>query len=402
MKQRLIATALIAATAATVVWFPMDWNAAALHNPPPPVQAQPALPAQGHPQVDVVFALDTTGSMSGLIQAAKEKIWSIASSLAQADPAPRIRMGLVAYRDRGDAYVTQVTDLSADLDSLYATLMDLRAGGGGDGPESVNQALADAVNRMSWSQDGQVYKVVFLVGDAPPHMDYQDDVPYPQTLRLARERGIVVNAVQCGNLGGTRQAWEQIAGLGAGSYFQVEQGGSAVAVATPYDAELAGLSARLDATRMYYGSADEKAEKQRKLAATDKLHAAASTAAQARRAAFNASASGSANFLGGKELVDDVASGRVDLNTLDADALPAPLQALAPEAREAMVQDLAEQRAELTRQVRDLADKRNAYLRDKVAESGHAEASLDHKVYKAVREQAAGAGLRYEAEAPRY
>ena len=89
--------------------------------------------------------LDTTGSMSGLIHAAQEKIWSIASTLAQAQQAPEISMGLVAYRDRGDAYVTQVVDLDRDLDSMYSKLMDFRAAGGGDGPEAVNEALEAAI-----------------------------------------------------------------------------------------------------------------------------------------------------------------------------------------------------------------------------------------------------------------
>ena len=139
-------------------------------------------------RIDVVFVLDTTGSMGGLIQAAREKIWSIATTLASAQSAPEIRMGLVAYRDRGDAYVTRVVDLSSDLDSMYATLMDFQAEGGGDGPESVNQALHDAVHKVSWNQQDGTYKVVFLVGDAPPHMDYPNDVKYPVTLRLPRQK----------------------------------------------------------------------------------------------------------------------------------------------------------------------------------------------------------------------
>ena len=57
-------------------------------------------------------------------------------------------MGLVAYRDRGDAYVTQVVDLNNDLDAIYAKLMQFRADGGGDSPESVNQALHDAINKI--------------------------------------------------------------------------------------------------------------------------------------------------------------------------------------------------------------------------------------------------------------
>ena len=182
MKSKLIAVALFAATAAAVTLFPYARDTVAANPAPPPVPAPPPIqvdPAAAiKPRVEVVFVLDTTGSMGGLIQTAKEKIWSIASTMAAANQGPEVRMGLVAYRDRGDAYVTRVVDLSSDLDSMYATLMDFRAEGGGDGPESVNQALHDAVHRISWSQDENTYRAVFLVGDAPPHMDYPDDVPY--------------------------------------------------------------------------------------------------------------------------------------------------------------------------------------------------------------------------------
>jgi flavin-binding protein dodecin len=352
--------------------------------------------------VEVVFALDTTGSMSGLIEAAKEKIWSIATTMASAQPAPEIRIGLVAYRDRGDAYVTKRVDLSSDLDSVYAQLMDFRAGGGGDGPESVNQALHDAVHRMSWSQDGQVYKAVFLVGDAPPHMDYQDDVPYPETVAVATRQGIAVNAVQCGHLRETTTEWRRIADLGAGHYFQVGQSGSAVAVATPFDAELAALSAKLDATRLYYGTREQKAKQQAKLAATAKLEAVASVESKARRATFNAAPAGAANLAGEGDLVEDVAAGRVDLSTVEAEKLPEPLRAMSPAQRKAEVDETAARRDEIREQIRELSEKRSAFVAKKVEEAGGAKDSLDDKIYGAVREQAAKAGLRYEAAAPSY
>ncbi|MEA3290864.1 MAG: vWA domain-containing protein, partial [Pseudomonadota bacterium] len=258
MKSKIIALALFAFTAATVAFYPAVQTTGAANIPPvalPPVDPPSVDPiANEQSRIDVVFVLDTTGSMSGLINAAKEKIWSIASTMASAQSAPAIRMGLVAYRDRGDAYVTRVLDLSDDLDSMYATLMDFQADGGGDGPESVNQALYDAVHEISWSQDPQAYKVVFLVGDAPPHMDYQDDVKFPETLAAALQKDIVVNTVQCGDSGRTTGQWQRIARLGHGRYFQVEQAGSAVAIATPFDQALAGLSKKLDDTRLYYGS----------------------------------------------------------------------------------------------------------------------------------------------------
>ncbi|MEN8206033.1 MAG: vWA domain-containing protein [Pseudomonadota bacterium] len=404
MKSKLIALALFAFTATTVAFFPAYQSVggitpAGLPPADPPI-INPGVNDQS--RIDVVFVLDTTGSMGGLIQAAKEKIWSIATTMASAQSAPEIRMGLVAYRDRGDAYVTRVVDLSGDLDSMYATLMDFQANGGGDEPESVNQALHDAIHKVSWSQDAGTYKAVFLVGDAPPHMDYQDDVKYPVTLSAAKEKGIVINAIQCGQMSGTTPAWQQIARLGDGHYFQVEQAGSAVAIATPFDEDIATLSEKLDDTRLYYGSKEEKKKQQHKLEATNKLHAASSIESRARRAAFNASKSGTANFLGEGELVDEVTSGRVDLSSIDKDKLPEPMQAMAPEERAAIISETAERRNELQRQISKLTEERSAYLAKKVDEAGGARDSLDDKIYRAVREQAGRLGLTYEADAPAY
>ncbi len=401
MKSKLFALALFAATLAAVAFYPtVQGNV--LRPVPPPGAALPMPPVAGQtPVVEVVFVLDTTGSMGGLIHAAKDKIWSIASTMASAQPAPEIRMGLVAYRDRGDAYVTRVVDLSDDLDSMYATLMSFEAAGGGDGPESVNRALYDAVNAMSWSQDGNAYRTIFLVGDAPPHMDYPDDVKYTVSLATARDKGIVVNTIQCGDVHATIQPWQRIASLGNGRYFDVAQAGSALALATPFDSELAELSAELDSTRLYYGSAEEKASMGAKVAATEKLHEAASDESRARRAAFNLRKSGKANFLGKNELVEAVTSGRVDLRDIDRNALPAEMQSMAPEKQQTYLAETAKKRQNLVRQLKELASKRDAYIASQVSEDEDAAESLDHKIYETVRSQAASTGLEYE-DGPAY
>ncbi|MEZ5460700.1 VWA domain-containing protein [Dokdonella sp.] len=224
MKTRLLIPAVFVLTAVAVLAYPLT-RAGTRHVVAPvaqPVPAPAATAANGKPRIDAVFVLDTTGSMGGLIQGAKENIWSIASSMAQAKPTPELRIGLVAYRDRGDAYVTRVVDLSSDLDSMFATLMDFQADGGGDTPESVNEALHDAVHKISWSQDKDAYKVIFLVGDAPAHTDYADDVQYPETIAAAMARGVVVNTIQVGNNAGTHEEWQRIASLNQGEYFKVD------------------------------------------------------------------------------------------------------------------------------------------------------------------------------------
>ena len=401
MNTKLIAIALFTATAAAVAVYPAIEAFDAKKTITNPLASRN--PQQQHqPKVDVVFVLDTTGSMGGMIEAAKEKIWSIASNMASAQPAPEIRIGLVAFRDRGDAYVTQLRDLSSDMDSMYATLMDYQADGGGDGPESVNKALDDALNQMSWSQEQDTYKVIFLVGDAPPHMDYPNERQFPEIVAEAKARQIVVNTVQCGQDSSARKSWMTIAQLGAGEYFQVDQAGSALALATPFDEKIAALSKKLDDTRLYYGTEKQKEKQQLKLAAAEKLHAGSTVESLARRAEYNLSKSGETNFLGENELVDDIASGRIELDSIERKSLPAAMQALAPAEQQRLIEEKAEQRKMLRQEIEALSRDRSDYLDQKVNALGSSKDSLDYKIQSAVKAQAAKKGLDYDASRMRY
>ncbi len=358
--------------------------------------AETAAAEPERPKIEVVFVLDTTGSMSHLIQAAKEKIWAIANTLAAAKPAPEIKMGLVGYRDRGDAYVTKRTDLTDDLDAVYEQLLAFQASGGGDGPESVNQALHEAVTSIAWSDDKQTYRVIFLVGDYPPHMDYEDDVKYPETCELAAKKGIIVNTVQCGTHGPTMPVWREIASLAEGRYFQVEQSGSAILASTPFDARLSELSRELDETRLYYGSAEVKAAQEARKAMADRIYEVAAPSATAQRAAFNVGEAGKFNFAGGQELIQDVADGTVKLAEIEEKELPENMRKMSPEEREKYLAKMSAKREELQAQVKELAAKRQAHIEDQVRNTKLAgEQSLDSAVFECVQEQAARKGIQY-------
>src|SRR5262252_8678527 len=183
-----------------------------------PLFATTAPTLKSKPRIEVCFVLDTTGSMGGLIEGAKQKIWSIANEMASAKPTPELRLGVVAFRDRGDDYVTKDFDLTNDIDAIYGQLQSFQAAGGGDTPESVNEALDDAVRKMSWSPDKGVLKIIFLVGDAPPHMDYANGPKYPDVCREAVKRDLIINTVQCGTLAETTPIWREIAEKAEGSY----------------------------------------------------------------------------------------------------------------------------------------------------------------------------------------
>lgn len=352
MNAKILGAALFVVTAGAVAVYPsIQTSVPPVESPikqitnPTPIDLAQAIESQA--VIDVVFVLDTTSSMSGLIETAKEKIWSIATTMTSAQQTPNIRIGLVAFRDRGDAYVTKTVDLSSDIDSVYATLMDFKAQGGGDGPESVNKALYDAVHNISWSQDPKAYQVVFLFGDAPPHMDYQDEASYPEIIADANQKGIVINTIQCGTEEATRNYWRTMAQLSQGRYFQVEQAGSAVAYFSPYDEEMAKLSAKLDDTRLFYGSEIVKAKMEEKVASTDKLNLEASVSARARRGAFNASSAGRQNRGSDHDLVEAVVSGRADLNKIATDMLPASMQSMPVVEQQATIAKLANERREL-------------------------------------------------------
>ena len=278
---------------------------------------------------EIVFAIDTTGSMSGLLDGAKRRIWSIVNEIMQSSCRPDVRIGLVAYRDRGDEYESQILPLTDDLDLVYQTLMSYAADGGGDTPEDVRRGLADAIGATGWSPAASgLAQIVFLVGDAPPH-DYADEASPEATCAAAVAKGIVIYTIQCGADGPTRSAWQAIARSGSGTYFAIPSIQTVSAVErTPYDGVLADLGAKLGETYTPYGSAEAQAAnsaKQSKLEREVALRASRSTAAdRAINKAVNASAY-SEDFLQGVE------NGEIDLVKVPQSDLPEDLRGLSPE-----------------------------------------------------------------------
>ncbi|MEL7337466.1 MAG: vWA domain-containing protein, partial [Planctomycetota bacterium] len=358
-----------------------------------------------HPRIDVMFVLDTTGSMSGLIAAAQDKIWSIATTFTQAQKQPKIRFGLVGYRDRGDDYVTRHVPLTGDLDLVYRKLMKFRAGGGGDTPESVNQALHEAVTQTDWHKGKKTLRIVFLVGDAPPKMNYQDDVRYSVTCKSANEDDIVINTIQCGNIAATTPVWKEIATLGEGKFIRIAQSGGQRIQVTPYDDQILQLNIKLEATRCYWGgTAIRAAQKVRaQQFSGDKISSGAyGKASLARRAQFNASAAGCDNFLGSNELVCDFRNKKVDLSKMKKDELPESMRSMSLKEQEAHLTKLATERDALRAEIEKLSKVRQTYIVEQLAKQKAPVALLDNDLFDAVKEQAAEKGIHYGAAGPAY
>lgn len=357
---------------------------------PPGEQAwAPGQGQKGARHVDLVIALDTSSSMDGLIDAARQKLWDVVNVLSQARPQPVLRVGLISYGNDGydsrTGWVRKESDLTTDLDGVYAKLFALRTNGG---TEYVARAVSDATRTMQWSQDPKALKIIFVAGNEPATQD--PAIQVSDAVASARGHHIFVNAIYCGpNSASEALGWREVARLGSGRYAAIDQN-HRVAIATPQDAELAKLSDELNRTYVAYGR--EGRARLENQAQQDKNAVAAGAPAAASRAAAKSSGLYRND---GWDLVDARAHGDANVKTMPAAALPAPMQAMAPKEREAYLDGKAKDRARIQRRIAELSRARDEFVQTarKKAATGHA--GFDDAMGGAIKTEAESAGFAF-------
>jgi hypothetical protein len=341
------------------------------------------------PMIEVCFVLDTTGSMGSLIQGAKDKIWAITNQILQGKPRPKVRLALVPYRDKGDQYVTQVFDLTDNIDKVYADLIKFKANGGGDTPENVNQGLHDAINKVKWTKKKGVTRLIFIVGDCPPH-PYKELPSHTELATEAVKKGIYVNTVLCGNNQNAKKVWQEIAARGEGKFFQIGQSGDVEVIKTPFDADLAKLNGKLDRTVVVYGSQTA----QQRAMSHNSSSLDASSYVQAERVK-NASLVGRG---GSGDLVEKIVKKEVKLEDVKKDHLPKEMQKMSTDEQKKYIAKKQTERETILKQVVEISKKRDAHIKaeqEKRAKTGKAKAGFDQKVLDAIRIQSKDAGVKY-------
>ncbi|MEM7179269.1 MAG: VWA domain-containing protein [Spirochaetota bacterium] len=150
------------------------------------------------PGMDIVFIMDTTGSMGEEIRRLKNTIEIIYLNLQEIRNAGKIRFGMVLYRDKGDSYRTRTIDLTDNLQDFQTELAKVEADGGGDYPEDLQEALHQSIRGISWNQ--QAIKLGYIITDASLHLDYQTDLNYIQSCEQAKKQGIKFHSIGTGGL----------------------------------------------------------------------------------------------------------------------------------------------------------------------------------------------------------
>jgi hypothetical protein len=356
---------------------------------PRPAAAQAAQPAAKN--IDIVICLDVSGSMSGLINSARTRLWDVVNELARVQPTPNLRVGLYSYGggnyDRNAGYVRKELDLTTDLDALYQKLFALRSSGS---VEYVARVCRDAVEQQKWSEDKDALKVIFVCGNEPASQDRL--VSLKEAADRAKARGIVVNPIYCGNVQ-TRDAadWIEFASLSGGRFSGIDQErGAVVTITTPMDKQLMELGAKMNSTYVAYGK--QGADKARNQLAQDaNAEKAGAYVAASRIVTKNSALYRCEDW----DLVDRIKQDpKFDITKLPEAELPEALRKLTPAQRVAYVQEKAAARKQLQKEIDELTVRRNAYIQQETKrQQGQGSRALDAALRETLRIQAAPRGI---------
>jgi Mg-chelatase subunit ChlD len=186
-------------------------------------------------KLDIVFVIDSTGSMHDELRTVKEELTSVIKRINSGYPKPNVEVGVVAYRDYPDQeqkYLTTSKYLTNDIRSVVKFIRNMEAYGGGDYEEAVEAGLDEAINKMNWRHNAE--KVIILVGDAParnhPEQNYYGNEPeimehinnWKDAIESAKNKGIRIYTASGSGMNneGIKQ-WKTIAKKTGGAYINL-------------------------------------------------------------------------------------------------------------------------------------------------------------------------------------
>jgi len=355
-------------------------------------------PTDGKP-IDLVLCLDVSGSMNGLIDSAKIKLWDIVNEMARLKPTPNLRVALYSYGhsnyDSSKGWVKKDLDLTADLDDVYKALNALNINGG---EEYVARVTRDALAEQKWSADPGALKLVFVCGNEGVSQDRQ--VSLSNVAATAKKSGVIVNTIYCGTADGAEgRAWADFAKLCGGRAMNIDMNKAVqqIAVKTEFDEEILKLNEKLNGTYVAYGrEGKDRKENQVKQDANAAKAPAAPGGAQSAALERSVSKASALYKNSNWDLVDRMKNDKeFDLKSLKDEDLSDELRKLKPEERAAFVKKKADERAELQKKIADLATKRQKKVDEELAKKPRSESekALDEAVKGVVREQAEAKGF---------
>lgn len=376
-------------------------NAKAQEQPAPepkPASAETTM-TEKKPLIQMAILLDTSGSMSGLIDQARAQLWAIVNEFIFAkrnNLQPELQVALYEYGKNSvppqNGYIRMIVPLTTDLDKISEELFALKTNGGS---EYCGWVIKDAAENLKWTDSPDDLKVIFIAGNEP---FTQGPVDYRHACKAAASKGVIVNTIHCGSeTEGAKGKWKDGALLADGRYLNINHNQKTVHVAAPQDKQITELGIRLNDTYIGFGRLGRtNAQRQ---SAQDFNAANASKEAEVQRAVTKSSMYYQ-NY--NWDLVDALNNNTIELENLKPEDLPEVMQNMTIEQREAYVHGRQKERAQIQQKIQKLNAQRNKYLADETKKLKGGHSTLGSAVIRAVRDQAVKRNFKFEAreEAP--
>ena len=310
-------------------------------------------------KIQVAILLDTSGSMDGLIEQAKSRLWNIVNTLTTlkySGKTPTIEIGLYEYGNDGISaeknYIRQVTPLTTDLDLISEKLFSLRTNGGSE----YCGAVIDAANKeLKWDDGKNNMKLVYICGNEGFN---QGPINYKEAISDALKKGIYINTIFCGNQEeGIRLLWKDGADVAQGKYFNINSNETIQYIATPYDVRINELNIKINLTYIGYGAQGEA--KKMNQAVQDKNAESISVANSTERAVSKSKAAyTNTNW----DLVDRVKEDKDAISKIKAEELPAELKGKSVTEIKKIVDQKTKEREAIQKEIAGLAKKRQDFI----------------------------------------
>ncbi|MHC4923821.1 MAG: vWA domain-containing protein [Planctomycetota bacterium] len=344
--------------------------------------------------VDLVIALDISGSMNGLVDAARTKLWEIVNDLGMANPTPRLRVAVVTFgsgsHEAAAGWTKVQTDLTEDLDLVSERLFALKTGGS---KEYVGRALRVSLDSLTWSPEKGSLQLIVVAGNESADQDRE--VPVAEEAKRCISRGIMINTIFCGNpADGVAPTWKDVAKLADGHFASIDHDNGTVVVETPFDARLTELGTAMNGTYCAFG------KKGQWYASNQVIQDDNANGSNSQTAASRAVMKGSSNYRNSHwDLVDAAQQEDFDLSKVEEKDLPEALRKMTLEERKAHLDKLRTERKRISTEIARLNEKRVAYIDAEMKKAAKDPSkSFDFAVRKAGREQAGARGFTFGRE----
>ena len=346
------------------------------------------------PLVQMAILLDTSGSMSGLIDQARAELWAIVNEFIFAKRnglEPEVHVALYEYGKNSlpgkKGYIRQIVPFTTDLDKVSEELFALKTNGG---DEYCGWVIKEASEQLKWSSSTDDLKVIFIAGNEP---FTQGPVDYRQSCKAAISKAIVVNTIHCGPpSAGIEGKWKDGAALADGQYMNIDHNRKAIHIDAPQDKEIAELGIKLNETYIAYGARGNFAYERQ--SAQDRNASAASKESVLQRAVTKASR----NYRNETwDLVDALKNNNVQLEDIKDEELPKKMQKMTAKERKAYVEAKAKQRNEMQQKIQQLNEQRKKYVAGEMKKLRKEGGTLGSAIIQAVRKQAKKRNFKFES-----